>query len=220
MSAKEELKEVGAPPEDKSTLSKPPLEVNESDPEEELFRLKPSEEVQIHKAGEPGDWARSPLTVSCLCKKVQYASTGSPPVFSGYCHCRDCRSSCNVPLCAFVVFKPGALELKKGEGTVKTYKVRPTRSNVFCGECGQQMFTKDKEGFECIPLALCLDEAGNLPKRLKPQGHQFYPQRVIGTWLEDKLVKYVDLPQIFGGTGNFCYLDADDKSPSPCWDMI
>ncbi|ASY57672.1 MULTISPECIES: GFA family protein [Sinorhizobium] len=76
----------------------------------------------------------------CLCGAVRYEAKG-PPIYSGFCHCRDCQRATGTGHCCYMIFSRADVEFT---GELKPYSKFAENGNVtlrhFCVTCGSQIF--------------------------------------------------------------------------------
>lgn len=133
------------------------------------------------------------MTVSgkCLCGKVTY-STAMGPVFSGNCHCVDCKKSSGSGYAPTMFFPEPAVSIT---GTVKYYAT-PGRSGQlvhrgFCPECGSSLFGK----VDVIPGMIAI-RAGSLDdlSLYQPQSDIFTCHASTWDAMDPALKKFEESP--------------------------
>ena len=106
------------------------------------------------------------ITGGCRCGKVRYACSADP-VFSVYCHCRDCQYSVGGAYAAVMLFPRDGVKV---EGDTKAYTVTGdsggTVTRRFCPECGTPLFGEISANAMLLGV-----KAGTLddPKSFAPQ---------------------------------------------------
>lgn len=70
---------------------------------------------------------------SCKCGAIQF-QIDQEPVWTGYCHCGDCRKATGAPVSAFVIFKKEDVQWSGDARREHKPSSEVTRS--FCGTCG------------------------------------------------------------------------------------
>lgn len=130
---------------------------------------------------------------SCFCGAVELAVTGEP-VAEGFCHCTSCRSWAAAPVNAFTLWKPEAVQVTKGEGSVGVYHKTERSYRRFCKICGGHLMT-DHPGLGVIDVY-----AATIPTyRHQPKLHVNYGEMVLR--MKDGLPKMKDMPKEMGGSG-------------------
>src|SRR3990167_8453860 len=69
---------------------------------------------------------------SCKCGAVKF-EIDQDPLWSGYCHCRDCRKATGAPVSAFVIFTEAGV---RWSGEPKEHRPSDEVRRTFCGFCG------------------------------------------------------------------------------------
>ncbi|CAD7703592.1 unnamed protein product [Ostreobium quekettii] len=135
----------------------------------------------------------------CPCGAVEVRISGVLPLMQGYCHCTICQDYHSAPMCAVVAF-PWAgpddrnVDFVKGRDGMKTYNRTAAIDRCFCGSCGSPVVNfNTAAGF-----------ASFFPRilhgwKFEGQSHLYYGDRAVD--VRDGLVKYVDLPKEWGGSG-------------------
>ena len=130
----------------------------------------------------------------CYCGAVKVTVSG-PPVAAGYCHCLECRKWHSAPINAFAIWPADQVTL---EGDTMASAVSEDSARVSCRQCGgcvaNRKPTMDIIGVYPMTLA---GPANTF--HFEPAFHIFYEERVMN--VNDGLPKYVDLPEMFGGSG-------------------
>jgi hypothetical protein len=130
---------------------------------------------------------------SCFCGEVKFEVTGAP-VAMGYCHCESCRHWSAGPVNAFTLWKPEALKVTHGAGSIGTYNMTPRSSRKWCTRCGGHLFT-DHPGWNLVDVY-----AAVIPTlRFEPGVHVHYQETVLH--LHDGKPKMKDIPEEMGGSG-------------------
>ena len=131
----------------------------------------------------------------CFCGAVRIEARGAP-MFSGYCHCQDCRDWSNAPMASFVMWPFEAVTVIHGEEQLALFSRIPETPRGSCVRYGGQIgaFRKDAEPPHVAAGPHMFPE---LP--FAPTMHLFCAEAVIG--IEDDLPKYRDLPGALGGSG-------------------
>jgi predicted GNAT family acetyltransferase len=144
----------------------------------------------------PGEAAvESPAiyTAGCFCGAVELEVKGKP-VFSGYCHCRDCQAWSAAPINAFSLWKSDSVRVVRGEADIGTFHKTENSYRKFCKVCGGHLMTEH-------PRMRLIDVYANLLQGFthRPTLHANYATRMIS--VSDGLPKYHDLPAELGGSG-------------------
>src|ERR1700734_2383894 len=77
---------------------------------------------------------------SCFCGEVQFEVSGEPAAM-GYCHCASCRHWSAGPVNAFTLWKPEAVNVRRGADGIGTYAKTPISLRKWCKQCGGHLFT-------------------------------------------------------------------------------
>ena len=77
----------------------------------------------------------------CFCGAVELEVTGKP-VFSGYCHCRDCQAWSAAPINAFSLWTSDSARITRGEGEIGTFHKTENSYHKFCKTCGGHLMTE------------------------------------------------------------------------------
>jgi hypothetical protein len=139
-------------------------------------------------------------TGHCFCKAVEFSLNGEPEVMA-YCHCDSCRQWAASPLSAFTLWKPEAMQIKKGKEHVAGFTGNPLSSDTsivskraWCKKCGGHLFTDH-------PVMGLIDVPSAVIENLifRPGFHVHYQDSV--QHIKDGLPKFKDLPEEAGGSG-------------------
>lgn len=130
---------------------------------------------------------------SCFCGEVALSVTGEPAAM-GYCHCNSCRHWSAGPVNAFVLWKPEAVTVTRGGGSIGTFHKTAQSHRKWCMRCGGHLFT-EHPGFGLTDVYAAITPA--LP--FVPQLHVFYAEKVMA--VHDGLPKLKDMPAEMGGSG-------------------
>ena len=126
----------------------------------------------------------------CLCGKVRFRVT-SPPLDSGYCHCRMCQRNTGAPVVAWVTFPAAIFSWISGEPG--TYASSAHAKRDFCATCGSYLvFRSTKFPDEVSVNTASFDD----PNAFPPRKHIFVESRISWFHTAD------DLPrdQGYGGS--------------------
>ena len=130
---------------------------------------------------------------SCFCGAVELVVSGEP-VAAGFCHCSSCRSWSAAPVNAFSLWKPGSIEITKGEGNIGVYHKTDKSYRKFCKVCGGHLLT-DHPHWGLVDVY-----AATIPGyKHEPQLHVNYGEAVLR--IKDGLPKMKDMPAEMGGSG-------------------
>jgi hypothetical protein len=129
----------------------------------------------------------------CFCGAVEITVTGSPEAM-GFCHCESCRQWSASPLNAFTLWKPGAVAVKKGEGSLRSFQKTGNSVRFWCRHCGGHVFT------EHPTMGVTDVYAATIPTfPFRPMLHVNYGEAVLH--VRDGLPKQRDFPAEMGGSG-------------------
>ncbi|HTW36801.1 MAG TPA: GFA family protein [Rhizomicrobium sp.] len=130
----------------------------------------------------------------CFCGEVAIEVTGESEGM-GYCHCGSCRSWSGGPVNAFSLWKPDAVKVTKGQGSLATYTKTPGSERKFCMKCGGHVMT-NHPGLGLVDVF-----AATIPTlKFEPGIHVNYAETVLH--MKDGLPKMKDFPKEFGGSGD------------------
>ncbi|WP_373413611.1 GFA family protein [Ensifer aridi] len=77
----------------------------------------------------------------CLCGAVRYEAKRAP-LYSGFCHCRDCQRATGTGHCCYMMFSRADVDVT---GELRAYEKLAENGNVtiryFCPTCGSQIFS-------------------------------------------------------------------------------
>ena len=130
----------------------------------------------------------------CFCGEVAVEVSGEPEGM-GYCHCESCRSWSGGPVNAFSLWKPDAVKVTKGAGSVGTFAKTPGSERKFCVKCGGHLMT-NHPGLGLVDVF-----SATIPSlKFAPGLHVNYAETVLR--MKDGLPKFKDFPKDFGGSGD------------------
>jgi hypothetical protein len=93
-----------------------------------------------------------PYTGGCRCGAIRYRCEAEP-MFSAYCHCRDCQYASGGGFAVVVLFPAGSVEI---EGDARGYTVDGESGNKvtrrFCPTCGTPLWSEVENGPGWIAL--------------------------------------------------------------------
>lgn len=130
---------------------------------------------------------------SCFCGDVRFTVNGTPALMA-YCHCESCRHWSAGPVSAFTLWKPGAVKVTHGAGSIGTYNKTQNSFRKWCTKCGGHVFT-EHPGMGLTEV--CAAVIPDLP--FEPAIHVHYQETVLR--LHDGLPKMKDVPSEAGGSG-------------------
>lgn len=108
------------------------------------------------------------ITGRCHCGEVRYSLSGEP-VFSGLCHCSDCRRHAGAPMVGWTAYPEGALKVL--QGAPKVYESSQQGRRHFCPNCGTGLFYYNGNmlpGMVDVQTAT-LDDPNLMPPQLQVQ---------------------------------------------------
>ena len=120
---------------------------------------------------------------SCRCGAIRFAASASP-LFSGYCHCEDCRRAGGAPVIAFVGFRRADVDWS-GEEPARYGE--PPVERLFCRTCGAPLGYRDERLADRIYLYTC---ALDRPQDHPPQSHSYAGERLPWLRLHDGLPEH------------------------------
>ena len=122
----------------------------------------------------------------CLCGQITIQVTG-PPVTTGYCHCKTCRTWHAAPVNAYASWPNEAVRITDGEGLLENYRGR--RSNRhWCRHCGSGLLNRLDNG-RTVVYAMILAESGYVHEA---SCHIHCDEAVLD--LQDGIPKYTGWP--------------------------
>jgi hypothetical protein len=132
-------------------------------------------------------------TGGCFCGAVEFTVSGEPAAM-GYCHCESCRRWSASPVNAFTLWKPEAVQVRRGAEHIGTYSKTPNSLRKWCKSCGGHVFT------EHPAWSLTDVYAGVIPDFPYQAGvHVNYQESTLR--IADGKPKLKDLPGEMGGSG-------------------
>jgi hypothetical protein len=132
-------------------------------------------------------------TGECFCGTVKLTVTGNPEAM-GYCHCTSCRRWSAGPVNAFSLWKPDAVKIRTGEGSLASFQKSENSIRKWCKVCGGHLLTEHPKWGLIDVYAAVLP---GLP--FKPALHVNYRETVLP--MPDGLPKQRDFPKELGGSG-------------------
>jgi len=112
-------------------------------------------------------------TGHCHCGAIRYEITGTP-VYSGLCHCSDCRRHAGAPVVGWTAYPAAGLTVLQGKP--KVYGSSENGRRHFCPDCGTGLFYFNEvnlPGIADIQTAT-LDD----PEAVAPQMHVQTAERI------------------------------------------
>ncbi len=77
----------------------------------------------------------------CLCGAIRYETKGLP-LYSGFCHCRDCQRATGTGHCCYMIFSRVDVHVS---GELRAFQKLAENGNItirhFCPNCGSQIFS-------------------------------------------------------------------------------
>jgi hypothetical protein len=132
--------------------------------------------------------------IQCLCGEVKLTLLGEP-LFSVYCHCRDCQLVHGGAYLPAAMYPIGKTEITAG--TPLRWKLRTT-TRATCPKCGTRLFAEPPDfGIRSITAFLLPAES------FKPQFHMQCQEAIAP--IRDDLPHFKGYPAVFGGS--------DDQMP-------
>ncbi len=118
---------------------------------------------------------------SCKCGAVKFQVDGEP-IWSGYCHCTDCRKATGAPVSAFVIFNK--VDVQWSGEKPKEHHPSAEVVRTFCGTCGSPISYENTEWPDRIDLSTGLfDDV----ESLTPTEHIFYASKLPWFTIQDNL---------------------------------
>ncbi len=112
----------------------------------------------------------------CLCGAVRLR-IDTPPVNSGYCHCRFCQLNSGAPVVAFVEVPLAAFAYVKG--TPGVFRSSDWGQREFCAACGSFLVYRNRNAATTVSInTASLDD----PAPFAPTHHVFAARRI--TWFD------------------------------------
>jgi hypothetical protein len=125
----------------------------------------------------------------CLCGSIKFTVTDNF-VYSGYCHCSECRRWTGAPFSATAGVKVDDFQLLSGESLLTQFKKGENSLAHFCKMCSSIVYGEVPEyGMNFVFLG-CLAEAPSL----KPQWHIYTGSKAEWYEINDDLPQYVEEP--------------------------
>jgi hypothetical protein len=131
----------------------------------------------------------------CFCGSLRYTVAGEP-LFSGYCHCQDCRDWGGNPMVSFVIFPFKAFKVSAGEEHLTIAGRVPETPRGWCSRCGGHVGVFRTE-IEMPHVALGAHVLADFP--FTPTMHLFCDEAVLQ--VDDELPHYRGTPEELGGSG-------------------
>lgn len=129
------------------------------------------------------------LKGECLCGSVEY-SIEDDLIYSGYCHCSECRRWTGAPFSATGGVKNTKFSLVKGELSLSSFKKGENSNSYFCSRCSSILYGEVPEhDMTYIMLGTLTEEPA-----LKPQWHIYTGSKVNWFQILDGLPQYLEGP--------------------------
>lgn len=120
----------------------------------------------------------------CACGAIRY-ETLSPPIESGYCHCRLCQRTSAAPVLVFSSFSVDDFHYTLGEATVYHSTEHGTRE--ICVLCGTQIAFRDASDAQTVDVNVgSLDD----PSSIVPEYHVWCSSRIPWFDTADSLPRF------------------------------
>lgn len=124
------------------------------------------------------------LKGGCLCGAVEY-EIKDDLIYSGYCHCSECRRWTGAPFSSTGGVKDVDFKLNKGEPLLASFRKGENSKSYFCTICSSNLYGEVPEyNMIYVMLGTLFEEPA-----LKPQWHIFTGSKVDWFNISD------DLPQ-------------------------
>jgi hypothetical protein len=126
---------------------------------------------------------------SCLCGSVRF-TVSDDFVYSGYCHCSECRRFSGSSFSIFGGVLKEKLKLIQGETDIGRYRKSEKSIMCFCRNCGSSLFA-DKPKINMVHLRV-----GTLSRApiLRPQIHICVASKAEWHDINDDLPQFAELP--------------------------
>lgn len=131
----------------------------------------------------------------CFCGAVKFEMSGKP-MFSGHCHCQDCRDWSGSPFIDFILIPWDDFRITSGEERLKLFSRVLQTPRGSCGVCGSPLGVFRKEA---NPSHVGISPHALADFPFKPTMHVFCSEGVMN-W-QDELPHYRDVPLGLGGSG-------------------
>ncbi len=127
---------------------------------------------------------RLPITGGCLCGGVRY-TIGEAPLFSGHCHCRNCRKHTGAAFATDATFRAAAVTWSGGQQ--RFYGSSASCERGFCPVCGSTISARYASKPDIVVIA-----AGSLDNidLLAPSDHAFVKDKAGWLPLGDGLPQF------------------------------
>lgn len=122
-------------------------------------------------------------TGGCLCGAIKYEVNGDL-VFSGNCHCDDCRRLTGSAFATLAFFKAEDVAVTKG--TTKSFAHTADSGNSlskeFCGTCGSQLFGSGsgRPGLKSVKIGT-MDDVGSIRPTVSVYVSKALPFTIVPT---------------------------------------
>jgi hypothetical protein len=132
------------------------------------------------------------MTGGCLCGRIRYEAAGEP-VFSLFCHCRDCQRQSGSAYNAAMRVPAAGFRVTRGAPKfyVKTADSGNTVSRAFCPECGSPLFLQVSARPDLVGIRVgTLDD----PSIFRPEADIFVNSAQPWDHMDPALPKYATYP--------------------------
>ncbi len=120
----------------------------------------------------------------CLCGAVRFRST-SPPLETGYCHCKLCQRSTGAPVLAWASYAADGFSYTAGTPARFDSSARGHRE--FCSRCGTQIAYRDSHNAKTVEVNIgALDDPG----AAQPRYHIWWSSRIAWFDTADDLPRF------------------------------
>jgi len=103
------------------------------------------------------------LIGKCSCGTVQF-SVEDQFLYSGHCHCSQCRRASSSAFSAFGGIQKEKLQVKNGKGSISIFAKNEDDLVSFCTACGSILFSVIRNGgFVHVPLGTLVDNPNIRP---------------------------------------------------------
>ena len=131
----------------------------------------------------------------CFCGAIRIEARGAA-LFSGYCHCQDCRDWSGSPMASFIMWPHAAVTVLQGQEDLMIAGRIPETPRGWCGRCGGHIgaFRTERDQPHVAASPHIFPALA-----FAPTMHVFCGEAVIA--VDDELPRYRELPEAFGGSG-------------------
>lgn len=123
-----------------------------------------------------------PLKGSCLCGKIKF-TVENKLLYSGYCHCVECRKATGSSFSVFGGIEPHQLSIYEGNDSIARFEKSDQTIGCFCRHCGTSLFAeKPQLGLINVLYGVLDDEPP-----LMPEAHLFVGEKACWDSIHDDL---------------------------------